>query len=69
MAVTLYVKDGCPYCDRMREELDAALVEFHEFNISERPELIPELLKLSGGERKVPVLVDGVRIEVAPKGG
>ena len=32
-------------------------------------DLSAELRKLTGGRRVVPVLVDGVRIEVAPEGG
>jgi hypothetical protein len=31
--------------------------------------VIPELLKLTGGRRIVPVLVDEGRIAVAPEGG
>jgi len=69
MAATLYVKTGCPYCAAMRDELDADGVEYDELNVSERLEIIPELLKLTKGRRVVPVLVDGSRIEVAPKGG
>ncbi len=69
MATTLYVKAGCPYCAALREEVERRGVRPTVIDISERPETIPELLKLTGGRRIVPVLVDGVRIEVAPAGG
>ncbi len=69
MAITLYVKTGCPYCVDMRKQLDANAVDYTELNVSERPELVAELLKLTGGRREVPVLVDGTRVEVAPSGG
>jgi glutaredoxin len=66
---TLYVETGCPSCDAKRRELQAAGMPFTEVNVTEHPEAIPELLKLTGGRRIVPVLVDGACIEVAPQGG
>jgi glutaredoxin 3 len=67
--VTLYVKTGCPYCAAQRRQLEADGVAFIEVNVSERPEVIPELLKLTKGERLVPVLVAGARVSIAPDGG
>jgi glutaredoxin 3 len=67
--VTLYVKTGCPYCAAKRREFVAKDVSFTEINVSERPEVIPELLKLTKGKRLVPVIVEGGRISVAPEGG
>jgi hypothetical protein len=40
-----------------------------EVNVSRSPEAIPELLKLTGGRRIVPVVVRAGRIEIAPDGG
>jgi hypothetical protein len=40
-----------------------------EINLSERPQAIAELMKLTGGRRLVPVVVDGASIVVAPDGG
>jgi glutaredoxin 3 len=67
--VTLYVKTGCPYCAAKRREFTASGVTFTEVNVSERPEVIPELLKLTKGKRLVPVIVQGGRISIAPEGG
>ena len=67
--VTLYVKTGCPYCAAKRRDLSGRGVTFSEINVSERPEVIPELLKLTKGKRLVPVIVEGTRISVAPEGG
>jgi glutaredoxin len=69
MAVTIYVKDGCRYCDALKQRLDARGTEYTEMNVLEQREVIPEMLKLTGGRRVVPVLVDGTRVEVAPEGG
>lgn len=67
--ITLYVKTGCPYCASMRRKLTDQGASFSEVNVSERPEVVPELLKLTRGRRIVPVVVSGARIEVAPEGG
>ena len=67
--VLLYTKTGCPYCEAKRAELAARGVACREVDVSERPEAIPELLKLTRGRRVVPVVVQEGRIEVAPDGG
>lgn len=69
MATTLYTVAGCPRCDALRERLVAAGKAFTEVDVRARPECVPELVKLTKKRRIVPVLVDGVRIEVAPEGG
>lgn len=69
MAVTFYAKAGCPFCDRKRAELAARGAVVREVDVGARPEVIPELLKLTRGRRVVPVVVEGGRIDVAPEGG
>ena len=69
MAVTLYVTAGCPHCARKRAELAARGAVVREIDVSARPEVIPELLKLTRGRRIVPVVVEGTRIDIAPDGG
>ncbi len=68
-SITLYVKTGCPYCAAKRREFQEKKLAFSEINVSERPEAIPELLRLTGGERLVPVIVEGNKVSVAPEGG
>jgi glutaredoxin len=67
--VTLYTRDGCVSCDRLRAALVAAGETIDEVNVDRWPAAIPELLKLTRGRRVVPVLVRGARIEIAPDGG
>ncbi len=67
--VLLYTKTGCPHCDAKRAELDARGVAVREINVSEHPEAVAELLKVTRGRRIVPVVVEGGRIEIAPEGG
>jgi len=69
MANTLWTKAGCPYCDDLRRELRARGVDVEEIDIGAKPHLVPELLKITGRRRIVPVLVLGTEIEVAPHGG
>lgn len=69
MAITLYSLASCPWCRAMRERLEAGGAVFSEIDVQARPERVPELLKLTGKRRVVPVLVDGARIEIAPGGG
>ena len=67
--ITLYVKTGCPYCAARRSEFQQKGVKFTEINVTDRPEVIPELLRLTRGERLVPVIVQGQRVSIAPEGG
>lgn len=53
----------------MRVRLRERGSSFTEIDVAARPECVPELVKLTGRRRVVPVLVDGVRVEVAPDGG
>jgi glutaredoxin len=67
--VLLYVIPGCSECARQRAGLEARGAEVREIDVRARPEVIPELMKLTGGRRIVPVIVDGASIHVAPDGG
>jgi glutaredoxin len=67
--VLLYTKTGCPHCDAKRAGLAARGVAVREINVSEHPEAVAELLKVTRGRRIVPVVVEGGRIEIAPEGG
>lgn len=69
MATTLFVIPGCLHCDRLRARLTAEGKTFREIDVTEKPETVPELLKLTGRRRVVPVLIDGTSILVAPDGG
>ena len=67
--VLLYTTSGCPHCDAMRAALAARGATVDEIDVGVRRELVPELLKLTGGRRVVPVVVEGGKILVAPDGG
>ena len=67
--VLLYTTSGCPHCNAMRAALAARGVSVEEIDVGVRRELVPELLKLTGGRRLVPVVVEDGNILVAPEGG
>ena len=69
MAVTIYTRSGCPFCDALKQRLDHDRTGYTEIDVSAHPRVIPELIKLTGGERIVPVLVDRAGVHVAPEGG
>jgi glutaredoxin 3 len=67
--VLLYSRTGCPYCDAKRAELAARGLTVREIDVGARPQAVAELMKLTGGRRIVPVVVEDGRIAVAPDGG
>ena len=67
--VLLYTKTGCAFCDAKRAELKARGVTIREIDVAARPQAVVELLKLTGGRRIVPVVVEGGCVTVAPDGG
>ena len=67
--VLLYTKTGCAFCDAKRAELTARGVTIREIDVAARPQAVVELLKLTGGRRIVPVVVEGGCVAVAPDGG
>jgi glutaredoxin 3 len=67
--VLLYTRTACPFSDAKRAELAARGVAVREINVSDRPQAVAELMKLTGGRRIVPVLVEDGRVIVAPEGG
>lgn len=67
--VLLYTRPGCPFCDAQRAQLAERGARVHEIDVAAAPQAIPELLKLTGGRRIVPVVVEDGRVLVAPEGG
>jgi glutaredoxin len=69
VVATLYMQADCPHCAAKRADLVRRGVAFIEVNVSDHPEAIPELLKLTKGARLLPVVVEDGRIQIAPDGG
>jgi len=69
LPVLLYTKTGCPFSDAKRTQLAARGIAVREIDVALRPQSLVELLKLTGGRRIVPVVVEAGVIAVAPDGG
>ena len=65
----VYVISDCPYSSRMLEEMRAAGEQPVVIDVAQQRQTVPELLKITGGRRIVPVRVRGTDIAVAPEGG
>lgn len=57
--MTLYVKTGCPYCEKVLEAAARLGISFDEKNIADAT--VAEELIAKGGKRQVPYLVDSER--------
>ena len=63
-AVQIYGKDTCGYTSAAREEYRARGYRVEYFAVNEDPEAMKRFLALSGGERRVPLIVEGGRVTV-----
>jgi len=61
----IYGKLGCPHTLRARQ----ALPQARFIDVLSDPALLAEMLRLSGGVRRIPVLVRGAAVEVGFKRG
>ncbi len=55
--VVVYTKTGCPYCAAAKDDLKQRGQAYTEHNVTDHPDKLPELLKWSGGQRRVPIIV------------
>lgn len=63
-AVMIYGKDGCPYTDAARADYARRGYRVEYFNAKKDAARLAELLKYSGGLRKVPVIVEDGRVTI-----
>lgn len=56
--VELYTTAGCPYSAAAREDLKWRGVDFVEYDVEQDREAYERMLKLTGGNRTVPVMVE-----------
>lgn len=67
--VKMYTKSGCPYCAAARQNYKDKGVEFEDIDVIDNPQAQEELLKLSNGEKIVPVIVDNGEVKIGWGGG
>jgi glutaredoxin len=57
MALVMYTKPGCPYCQKAREYYDEHGVEFTDYDAQNDKKRRREMLDISGGDLTVPCIV------------
>lgn len=56
--VTIYTKQGCPYCAAAKKHYTEQGIDFTEIDIHQAPGAKDKVLELSGGKSIVPVIVE-----------
>ena len=67
--VTLYVHPDCAFSAAAKMDYRKRKVEFIEIDVSKQRDKIPELERLTGGERLTPVIVENGNVIIGFKGG
>lgn len=68
-AFLLYTHPDCAFSAAAKMDYRHRKVDFVEIDVSKQPEKVPELEKLTGGERLTPVMVENGNIIIGFKGG
>ena len=66
--VLIYGKDGCPYTGAARQHYATEGYAVQYFNCKADAARLRELLQYSGGQRKVPVIVEDGRVKIGFNG-
>ena len=67
--VTIYTKEGCPYCTAAKKHYTEQGIAFSEIDVHKTTGAIDKLLELSGGERIVPLIVENGEVKKGFGGG
>ena len=63
MALILYTKPGCPYCQQARDHYNAKQIKFTEYDAQNDKARQREMLEVAGGDPTVPCIVEnGVHV-------
>ncbi len=58
MSLVMYVKPGCPYCQKAREHFNANGIAFTEYDAQTDKARQREMLKFTDGDLTVPAFVE-----------
>ena len=62
--IVIFGKDACPYTQAALDDCRKRQVPFEYVNVKKNPADLERMLNYSGGQRRVPVIVDGSKITV-----
>ena len=58
MALVIYMKPGCPYCDKARDYYNENNIEFTEYDAQNDAERKREMFAFADGDPTVPCIVE-----------
>jgi glutaredoxin len=67
--VLIFGKDSCPYTEAAREEYERRRVPFEYLNVKKDKAALARMLEFSGGQRRVPVIVENGDVTIGFAGG
>ena len=67
--VKIYTKVGCPHCEAARNDFKKRGVAYEEIDVHTVPGAAEEALKLAGGKKIVPVIVEKGKVTLGFCGG
>lgn len=67
--VRVYTKVGCPHCAAAKDDFKKRGVVFEEIDVHTVPGAAEEAMKLAGGRKVVPVIVEGGTVTLGFQGG
>ena len=67
--VTIYTKPGCPYCAAAKADYEKRGVTFKEVDVPSTAGALQELMQLTSGQRRVPVIVEDNKVTIGWQGG
>ena len=57
---TIFTKPGCPYCAAAKADMEKRGIPYVEHDVVNNRKWLDEMLKVNGGQRRVPtILCDG----------
>jgi glutaredoxin len=62
--VIIYGKDSCPYTLAAREDYEQRSVPFRYLNVKKDPAALQQMLTVTKGQRRVPVIVEGGKVTI-----
>jgi glutaredoxin 3 len=67
--ITIYTKEGCPYCSAAKKHYTDNGIEFKEIDVFNTPGAKDKVLELTSGEAIVPVIVGDGETKIGFGGG